>query len=73
MIAEGGALPYILLTKTDLVSADELETQIAQIHGAGIEVPVLPLSNMTREGLDDLYQLLSPAKTYCFVGSSGVG
>ena len=73
MVAEGGALPYILLTKTDLVSPLELDTQMAQIRAAGIDVPVLPVSNMTREGLDELYHLLSPARTYCFVGSSGVG
>jgi ribosome biogenesis GTPase len=73
MVAEGGALPHILLTKTDLVSPEELDAQIAQIRAAGIEAPVLPLSNLTREGLDALYGLLAPARTYCFVGSSGVG
>jgi ribosome biogenesis GTPase len=28
---------------------------------------------VTREGLNDLKRLLLPGKTYCFVGSSGVG
>jgi ribosome biogenesis GTPase len=31
------------------------------------------LSNVTNEGVDDLRSVLAPGKTYCFVGSSGVG
>jgi ribosome biogenesis GTPase len=31
------------------------------------------LSNITHEGVDDLRRLLLPGRTYCFVGSSGVG
>ena len=34
---------------------------------------MLTLSNLTGEGIDDLKRTLVPAKTYCFVGSSGVG
>jgi len=73
MVAEGGAEPNILLTKTDLVSRELLATQLAEIRTAGITVPVLTLSNVTREGVEDLKQRLLPGKTYCFVGSSGVG
>ena len=31
------------------------------------------LSNVTREGVDELNRVLLPGKTYCFAGSSGVG
>jgi ribosome biogenesis GTPase len=34
---------------------------------------VITLSNVTGAGIDALLQQLVPAKTYCFVGSSGVG
>lgn len=73
MVREGGATPYVLLTKIDLVEPDVLAVQLAQIKGAGVTAPVLTLSNVTRAGIDELKGLLSPGKTYCFVGSSGVG
>jgi len=73
MVAEGGAEPWLLLTKTDLVSPEVLEAQIAEIRAAGIAAPVLTLSNVTRDGIDELQRKLVPGRTYCFVGSSGVG
>ncbi|WP_236026764.1 ribosome small subunit-dependent GTPase A [Geomonas diazotrophica] len=73
MIMEGGATPCVLLTKTDLVEPDVLTAQLSQIRAAGITAPVLPLSNMTGEGIDELKRNLLPGMTYCFVGSSGVG
>lgn len=73
MAREGGADPCILLTKTDLVEPDVLASQLAEIRAAGVTAPALTLSNVTQEGLDALKQMLLPAKTYCFVGSSGVG
>ena len=73
MVSEGGAKPYILLTKTDLVDATVPAEQSMAIRSAGITAPILTLSNVTREGIDELRQQLLPGKTYCFVGSSGVG
>lgn len=73
MVEDGGAEPCILLTKTDLVEPGVLESQLEEIRNAGITAPVLTLSNVTGEGIDDLKRMLSPSKTYCFVGSSGVG
>ncbi len=73
MVVDGGAEPYVLLTKTDLVGPDILAAQLAEIQGAGVTAPVLTLSNVTREGVDELKRILIPGKTYCLVGSSGVG
>ncbi|NTU90880.1 MAG: ribosome small subunit-dependent GTPase A [Chlorobiaceae bacterium] len=73
MVMDGGAEPYILLTKTDLVEAAVLEKEIADIRAAGITIPILTLSNVTEEGIRELEHLLSAGSTYCFVGSSGVG
>jgi len=73
MVMEGGAEPCILLTKTDLVDPAVLAAQLAEIRSAGITAPIVTLSNVTRDGVDDLKRLLLPGKTYCFVGSSGVG
>lgn len=73
MVRDGGAEPWVLLTKTDLVGPELLTSQLAQIRAAGVTAPLLTLSNVTREGVVDLQRTLQPAKTYCFVGSSGVG
>jgi ribosome biogenesis GTPase len=73
MVMEGGAEPYILLTKTDLVSPAVLATQLAQIESIGITAPIVPVSNVTQDGIEEVKRLLLPGKTYCFVGSSGVG
>jgi len=73
MVNEGGIAPLILLTKIDLVSPDVLAEQTATIRSAGISVPIITLSNVTGAGIEALQQQLAPAKTYCFVGSSGVG
>lgn len=73
MAAEGDANPVILLTKTDLVGSNELDEKIDLIRKAGITVPIQPLSNISKQGVDELNRLLAVGKTYCFVGSSGVG
>jgi ribosome biogenesis GTPase len=73
MVMDGGAEPCILLTKTDLVDPAVLAAQLAEIRSAGITAPIVTLSNVTRDGMDDLKRLLLSGMTYCFVGSSGVG
>jgi ribosome biogenesis GTPase len=73
MAKDGGAATLILLTKIDLVTPDVVTTQVDQIRGAGIAESVISSSNVTKEGVDNLKSFLSPGKTYCFVGSSGVG
>ena len=73
MVRDGGADPCVLLTKTDLVEPEVLASQLAEIHAAGVTAPVLTMSNVTPGGTDELERALLPCKTYCFVGSSGVG
>jgi ribosome biogenesis GTPase len=73
MVEEGAAEAVILLTKTDLVTSDELDGMIRTIREAGVSIPVHSLSNVTQQGMKQLCDLLAPARTYCFVGSSGVG
>ncbi len=73
MVWEGGATPSVLLTKTDLVAPEVLAGQLEEIRSAGIAASVSTLSNVTREGVEELRRQLLPGKTYCFVGSSGVG
>ncbi len=73
MVNEGHIEPVLLLTKTDLVSAAELERMLASIRAAGIMAKIITLSNVTGEGVEQVKQLMLPGKTYCLLGSSGVG
>jgi ribosome biogenesis GTPase len=73
MANEGHIEPVLILTKTDLVTPEELEKTVMAIRQAGITARILAVSNATGVGLDDLRQLLVPGKTYCLLGSSGVG
>ena len=70
---EGHIEPTIILSKTDLVTPTELDTMIQEIKNHGITAPILPISNTTGDGLESLQQLLEKGKTYCLLGSSGVG
>jgi len=73
MANDGRMEPCIILSKTDLVSPEELEQALGEIRSSGISVPVIPLSNATGSGLEDFKSRLAPGKTYCLLGSSGVG
>jgi len=73
MAGDGHVEPQIILTKTDLISLEEKERLIDEIRRSGISAPVIPVSNMTGAGLDDLKDRLACGKTYCLLGSSGVG
>ena len=73
MVREGHIEPVLVLTKIDLVSALELESLIGRIRLAGIEERIVTLSSVTGAGLDRVRELLIPGRTYCLLGSSGVG
>lgn len=70
---DGGIRPVIVLSKTDLVSEDELAGVIRRIRDAGVEAEILSISNVTGDGLNRLTEILEPGLTYCLLGSSGVG
>ncbi len=72
-IYDGNIEPMLLLSKTDLIDHGELEKNINTVRGANIHCPVIPLSNESREGLTEIKRILAPGKTYCLLGSSGVG
>ncbi len=73
MAADGNVEPVVILTKTDLITYDELEQKLAVIKSTAIKAKVLPLSNITGVGFDEFQQMLVSGRTYCLLGSSGVG
>lgn len=73
MTSDGQIEPVVLLTKTDLVSPAALEQLVSQIRHAGIGARIITLSNISGIGVEQLRELIEPGKTYCLLGSSGVG
>lgn len=65
--------PIIILNKIDLVTEDELSDMIRQVQERVNEVPVIAVSNESQVGLLELQETIQKSKTYCLLGSSGVG
>lgn len=72
-ISDGGIKPAIIINKIDLISETELKNKIEQINMRFKDVDVIPTSVLTEMGLAALNNYIKDGKTYCFVGSSGVG
>lgn len=68
---ESGAVPVIVLTKSD--DCDDVEAKVAQVEAVAFGVPVLAVSAVTGEGLEALQAYLEPGRTAVILGSSGVG
>ena len=56
-----------------MITQDELDQKTTAIRKSGVTIPILAVSNATGAGLGEFRQLLIPGKTYCLLGSSGVG
>lgn len=65
--------PIIVLNKIDLITAEELGDLISKVEDRIKKAPLLAISNETREGIDKLRERIEKGKTYCLLGSSGVG
>ncbi|MBK7094334.1 MAG: ribosome small subunit-dependent GTPase A [Saprospiraceae bacterium] len=68
-----GVTPIIILSKTDLADHDRL-TDILEIVKSRIkDVTVITISNVTNNGYEIVNSVIEKGKTYCLLGSSGVG
>jgi ribosome biogenesis GTPase len=65
--------PVIILSKIDLIKENELEKLLSKVKGRINNVPVFTISNLNKTGVEVLRSILQKGKTYCFLGSSGVG
>jgi ribosome biogenesis GTPase len=61
------------LSKTDLLSSEEINTKITQIKEIAPDLIVHGFSSKNGTGLGKIKEYLKPAHTYCLLGSSGVG
>lgn len=65
--------PIILLSKSDLLSKQEIKSKISDILSLMPNIQVIAFSNIDKNKLVEVTQLLESRKTYCLIGSSGVG
>lgn len=70
---DGGVKPVIVLNKIDLFSDKELKLRSEEIKERFKDVDFILVSTVTEKGLEDLKNYIERDKTYCFLGSSGVG
>ncbi|MFA6338690.1 MAG: ribosome small subunit-dependent GTPase A [Candidatus Paceibacterota bacterium] len=70
---DGGVKPVIVLSKIDLISKEDLDSKLIEIKNRFNEVEIIKTSAMEDYGLEELKKHIEKGKTYCFLGSSGVG
>jgi ribosome biogenesis GTPase len=74
IIGNQGIEPIIIINKIDLISVEDLEELLTRIRSRFEDnFPIISMSTVSGEGLDTLESFLVKGKTYCFLGSSGVG
>lgn len=65
--------PVVVLTKTDLIEPAQLAEIVDRVKARHKELPVEAVSSETLEGIEALKRYIKKGKTYCMLGSSGVG
>ncbi len=65
--------PIIILTKTDLIHEQEKTEIIENVNQRIKNIPVFAISNETQDGYEALKRIIEKGKTFCMLGSSGVG
>lgn len=73
LVNEGGIKPAIILNKIDLIAEAELNQKIEQLKNRFADIDIILTSAVTEQGLNGLMNYITKEKTYCFLGSSGVG
>jgi ribosome biogenesis GTPase / thiamine phosphate phosphatase len=63
----------IVLSKIDLINEDQISGILENIKARIKNVPVIALSNESRDGYDTIKMTIEKGKTYCMLGSSGAG
>lgn len=70
---DGGVQPAIILNKSDLIDMEVREARIVEIRERFGDIDVMMTSSVSGEGVDVVREYIEKGKTYCFLGSSGVG
>lgn len=68
---ESGAVPAVMLTKSDLCGS--LQEKLARVHSVAMGADILVTSAMEEDGYWQILPYLTENRTAAFIGSSGVG
>ena len=63
----------VVLNKIDLIKPEECKELLQEIQGRIPGIPVVLASCENESGIEELKKHLEPSRTYCLLGSSGVG
>ncbi len=73
ILADGGVNGAIILNKIDLLSEKEKQNKLNELKDRFPDVDIITTSTVNQNGFDELKNYIKKGKTYCFLGSSGVG
>lgn len=73
ILADGGVNGAIILNKIDLLSEKEKENKLNELKDRFPDVDIITTSTVNQNGFDELKNYIKKGRTYCFLGSSGVG
>ena len=73
MVNDSNIKPIVLLSKSDLLSVDEIANRIDKIQEIMPSLEIITFSNENESGLDRIKAIMQPCHTYCLLGSSGIG
>jgi ribosome biogenesis GTPase / thiamine phosphate phosphatase len=66
-------IPIVILNKIDLLNELELNELVAKVEERIQQVPIITASSERLNGIETIKAQLQKGKTYCLLGSSGVG
>jgi ribosome biogenesis GTPase len=73
MVNEGNIKPIVLLSKTDLISSEDLGALLSEIQNSIGGIETIPFSSVSGKGIEIIHRVIKQGQTYCLLGSSGVG
>ena len=73
MVNESNIQPVVLLSKSDLSVPKEKNKKIADIQTLMPDIQLIEFSSINKYGMNKIRDMLLPEKTFCLLGSSGVG
>lgn len=73
ILKDGRVIGSIILNKIDLLSRGEREEKLSELKERFPNVDIVATSIVDDSGLEELKNYIKKGKTYCFLGSSGVG
>jgi ribosome biogenesis GTPase len=68
-----GIEPVLVISKVDLSSGTDINHALKSLEARDRKIMHILLSNITHQGIEQILTFMQKGKTYCVVGSSGVG